>query len=81
MINDEIRDYLLKHSAAEGVTELSDGESLLTARVIDSAAMVDLIAFLERTYGVTVDEDDMMPENFDSIDAMVAYVSEKRKAS
>ena len=80
MMKDEIRNYLLQHSATGGVTKLSDAESLLVAGVIDSAAMVDLIVFLEKTYGITIDEDDMIPENFDSIDAIAAYVGGKAVA-
>jgi len=77
MIHDQIRRYLLSHSADAEVAELADDESLLEAGVIDSAGMVDLIAYLEGTFAITIDEDDMIPENFDSIDAMAAYVDDK----
>jgi len=77
MIHDQIRSYLLSHAADSEVSEISDDESLLEAGVIDSAGMVDLIAYLEGTFGITIDEDDMIPENFDSIDAMAAYVDDK----
>ena len=74
---DQIRNYLLSHAADADITEIADDESLLEAGVIDSAGMVDLIAFLEGTFGIAVDEDDMIPENFDSLVAITAYVSEK----
>jgi acyl carrier protein len=79
-MHDEIRRYVLATSANGEVQSIGDGESLLSAGVIDSAAMVDLIAHLERTYGISVDEDDMTPENFDTIDAIAAYVAAKREA-
>jgi len=41
-------------------------------------AMVDLIAHLEKTYAITIDEDDMVPENFDSVEAIVTYVTGKQ---
>lgn len=77
-MKDEIRNYLLSHSATSEVDMVSDDESLLEAGVIDSAAMVDLIAFLEKSYSISIDEDDMVPENFDSIEAIVAYVAGKQ---
>jgi acyl carrier protein len=77
MMQDQIRDYLLAHAADSDVTEIADDESLLEAGVIDSAGMVGLIAFLEGTFGITIDEDDMIPENFDSLSAIAAYVTEK----
>lgn len=77
-MKDEIRQYLLTHFPPPEGGTLSDGESLLEAGVIDSVAMVDLIAHLERTYEIVVDEDDMVPENFDTITAIAAYVDRKR---
>lgn len=73
----ELREYLVNHRAGDELAEFSDGDSLLEAGVIDSMAMVDLIAHLEQTYGITVEEDDMVPENFDSIDAIAAYVKRR----
>ncbi|NQU25300.1 MAG: acyl carrier protein [Candidatus Nealsonbacteria bacterium] len=80
-MRDDIRNYLLSHSATAGVADLADNESLLDAGVIDSAAMIDLIVFLEKGCRITIDEDDMIPENFDSVDAIVAYVDGKRNGS
>ena len=77
MSRDQIRQYLLAHSAESDISQIADDESLLEAGVIDSAGMVDLIAFLEGTFGITVDEDDMTPENFDSVAAIAAYVEPK----
>jgi len=80
-MNIQIREYLQAHRASDGQVDFSDGESLLEAGVIDSMTMLDLITFLETKYGVAVDEDDMIPENFDTVDAIVSYVSGKLGAS
>lgn len=77
----EIRNFLSVHRLLDGTNHVADDESLLEAGVIDSAAMVDLIAFLEKQYQIQIDEDDMIPENFDSIDAMARYVETKRGAA
>ena len=77
-MKDEIRDYLLAHFAPAEGESLSDDESLLEAGIIDSVAMIDLIAHLERTYDIVIDEDDMIPENFDSITAIAAYIEGKQ---
>ena len=77
-MNEEIRGFLLEHRAAEEVDEFSDKDSLLETGVIDSLAMIELIAFLEEKYGISIDEDDMIPENFDSIEAIVTYVNRRQ---
>ena len=80
-MKDEIRDYVLSHAAGAEIGDLADDESLLEAGVIDSTAMIELIDFLESSYKISVSEDDMVPENFDSIAAIVAYVNSKRAES
>ena len=78
-MNDEIRTYLMAHRANQNIETFSDADSLLEMGVIDSMTMVDLITHLETTYKISIDEDDMMPENFDSIGAIVGYVESKTK--
>lgn len=73
-MKDEIRSFLLTHGA-DRPAELVDDESLLDAGVLDSAAMMDLIAFLEGRFKIRIDEDDMVPENFDTVTSIVRYVS------
>ena len=77
---DEIRQYLLKNSAVEGVASIGDEQSLLEAGVIDSVAMVDLIAFLETNYKITINEDDMMPENFDTLESIAQFVGRMQQS-
>ncbi|MBX3441597.1 MAG: acyl carrier protein [Planctomyces sp.] len=76
-MHDDIRRFLTENSASGDRPEFADTDSLLELGVIDSVAMVDLIAFLERQYKIKVAEDDMTPENFDSVQAIVDYVSAK----
>ena len=80
-MHNQIRNYLLNNSVNADVTELADEQSLLEAGVIDSAAMLDLIMFLEQAFQIHVDEDDMIPENFDSIAAMAEYVAGKQRVA
>ena len=74
----EIRSYLVSTLSAKELPRLGDGDSLLDAGIIDSMLMLDLIAHLERTYAIAIGEDDMVPENFDSIEAIARYVERKR---
>jgi acyl carrier protein len=57
---------------------LGDADSFLDHHVLDSTGFLELITYLEETYGLRVGDDEMMPENLDSIDAVAAFVSRKR---
>ncbi|MGH7912089.1 MAG: acyl carrier protein [Candidatus Dormibacteraceae bacterium] len=53
----------------------ADGASLLQEGVIDSTDVLELICFVEREFGVTVDDRDVIPQNFDSVEGMVGYLA------
>jgi acyl carrier protein len=59
----------------------SDDDSLLEKRIIDSTGVLELIAFLEETFGVKVQDDELLPENLDSINRLVRYIEKKSKAA
>ena len=54
-----------------------DAHSIMTRRIIDSTGFLELVMFLEETWGVTVQDDEMVPENLDSLDALQAYLTRK----
>src|ERR1700751_2382223 len=53
---------------------VSDSESLIAAGLIDSTGILELVAHLEKHFGVTVEDGDIVPENLDSIEAIASYV-------
>jgi acyl carrier protein len=59
----------------------SDDQSLLEAEIIDSTGVLELILFIEETYGIAVDETEITPENFDSVQGIAGYISTKRSPS
>jgi acyl carrier protein len=59
---------------------LAHDVSLLESGVIDSTGILELIDMLEARYGIRVPDDELLPENLDSIDNIVAYVQRKQAA-
>jgi acyl carrier protein len=57
--------------------ELDESTPLLEWGVIDSIAMVDLLAFIERELGVRIPDEDVMPENFATLSAIGHLVSRR----
>lgn len=58
----------------EELEDLSTSDSLLDHGIIDSTGVLELVAFLEETFGLTVADAHIVPENLDSIDAITAFV-------
>jgi acyl carrier protein len=58
-----------------------DDASLLDAGVIDSTGILELTMLVEETFGIQVRDEEIVPENFDTVRCMAAYVTAKRAAA
>lgn len=57
---------------------LRDDDSLDRARIVDSVRALELVLFVEERYGITVENEEALPENFDTVNNLVAFVERKR---
>lgn len=78
-MHQQIINFLYDESLKDEFKELNYDDSLLELGIIDSVKMLDLINFIEEQFGVQVDDDDLYPENFDSINAIVNYINSKKE--
>ena len=58
-------------------TPLADGDSFLEHHILDSTGFLELVTFLEETYAIKIEEDEMIPENLDSLDSLVLFLARK----
>lgn len=73
----KIRDFVLEYAREQNVTSLADDESVLTTKAIDSLGVFRVIAFMEDTFPITIEDTDLLPENFETINLMAAFVGRK----
>jgi acyl carrier protein len=64
----------------EGRERLGDDESLLGAGLIDSTGILELVSYLESAFGIVVQDEEIVPENLDSVGQIAAYVEMKHAA-
>lgn len=80
-IKPRVRDYILQNLLfSDDPTELPDDASLLDRGIIDSTGVLEVVMFIEETFGLHVKASDMLPENFDSVNAIVAFVARQQQA-
>jgi len=78
-VKEEVRGYILKHCLfSTDPSALDDSVSLMETGVIDSTGVLELIFFLEERYGIAVEDEEMVPENLDSVRSIVSFVTRKR---
>lgn len=76
-IKPPIQGFVLEHARGKGITDVRDDDSLLKQGIIDSLGVFRLIAFLEDTFPLTVENEDMFPENFQTIGDIEIFVCRK----
>jgi len=55
-------------------------ESFLQSGIIDSTGVLELVNFIEETYKIKVEDEELVPENLDSIQNLIAYIQKKQQA-
>ena len=74
-----IRAFIVKKAPAPKRKTLNDDSPLLGSGIIDSLAMLDVLAFLEQSFAITISDEELTPENFASIRCLVSFVEGKRR--
>ncbi len=77
-IAQQVKSFLVENYLMGQDYNFADGDSFLENGIIDSTGVLQLVAFLEETYGITVEEEELIPENLDSINNISSYLSRKR---
>lgn len=75
-IEKQVRDYVAK-TFLFGRTESLGPDTLLLGNIIDSTGALELMGFLQRNFSIIMEDEDMTPENLDSLERVSAYVERK----
>jgi acyl carrier protein len=73
-----IRNFISGNFPAVRKRQLKDTDPLLQSGIIDSMGILDLVGHLETTFDISVADDDLVPENFDSIETIAEFVERKQ---
>ncbi len=78
-IESAIESFIVKEiMLGDNSTKIDPDESLINSGVLDSLALLRLIAFIEEQFKVTVEDSEVIPENLETINDITAFVVEKR---
>ena len=78
-IKTAIRQFIIENFLFEEDENLKDDTSFLENGIIDSTGVLEMVTFLEDTYDIHVEDEDMVPENLDSLEAIVKYITRKQQ--
>jgi acyl carrier protein len=73
----QVRSFITENYLYGQDKQFADHDSFLEHGIIDSTAVLELVAFLEENYAITVEDDELTPDNLDSIESVSAYLRRK----
>lgn len=73
----EIREFVISNFLFGDESALQDETPFLSAGIVDSTGILELIMFLEQTYDISVDPDEMIPDNLDSVNKVTRFITRK----
>jgi acyl carrier protein len=72
-----VRKYIIDNFLLGGGDDLNDHTLLMEAGFLDSTSAMELVQFLEATFAISIDDDEVVPENLNSIDYIANFVGKK----
>ncbi len=78
---EKIRKFITTNFYVPNGRTLTDETSLLEEGVIDSTGVLEVLAFIEREFGIKAADEEILPENFDGIGRIARFVEQKIAAS
>ena len=77
-MDQQIRAFIIDNFLfGQGGENLLNDDSFLEKGIIDSTGVLELVNFLEETFKIKVEDEDLLPENLDSVNKVVSFLSRK----
>ena len=77
-IKEQVKKYIAENFMfSDNGFQLSDDASFLEEGIVDSTGVLELVMFVEEEFNVAVQDDEVVPENFDSVSRLATYISRK----
>lgn len=77
---DKIREFVINNFLL-GVDNqvLNDDASFLEQGIIDSTGILELVSFVEKVFGIKIEDMELMPDNLDSLNKLESFIAKKKQ--
>jgi len=76
-IRSKLREFIKKHFLLGNDADLKDDDSFMNKGIVDSTGILEVVSFVEETFSFRLPDEDLVPENLDSINNLVTYIKGK----
>jgi len=79
-LNLDVRSFILKKFPLARKQQIGDSDRLLESGILDSQGVLEVVAFIEQEFAIVVVDDDLVAENFQTIDRIAMFIAGKTRA-
>ena len=79
-LKSEIKNFIIENFLYGQNDGFGEDVSFMQKGIIDSTGIVELISFVEEKYGISIADDELIPDNFDSVNKLSAFINRKTEA-
>jgi acyl carrier protein len=76
-VSTHIKDFIWQHFPLARTQKIVDADSLLEKGILDSLGVLEVVTFIEHEFHISLSDDDLVPENFQSIECIAAFVQRR----
>jgi acyl carrier protein len=77
LIREQVRDFIRTNFLYDNAASFDDSASLSELGILDETGALELVMFVEETYGLVVEDADLLPENFDTVANVTTFVADR----
>jgi acyl carrier protein len=77
---ERLKQFIVENFYVSDAAALTPITSLIAGGYVDSTGMLEVVGFLEEQFSIQVADDELVPDNFETIERIVAYLDRKRSA-
>ena len=78
MVEEQVRNFITENFLFGEEKKVADTDSFLENGIIDSTGVLEVVSFVEDTFNIKVKDEEMIPENLDSISNLVNFINKKQ---
>jgi acyl carrier protein len=80
-VSEQIRGFVIKHFPLAHKRNIRNDDPLLISGIIDSLGVLEIISYLEKEFKISVADEELVPENFHTIESIAAFVQQKHHSN
>ena len=81
-IEETIKNFIISNFIIEqNAASIDNDRSFLESGIIDSTGILELVSFIEEQYRIKIEDEELIPDNLDSVNNVVRFINKKQKSS